>query len=308
MERLYDSKGNDYEVGQIIKLVDDISFLYDIGYKNKIILDFMDYAEEKLLIPSEYLTLPSIRTDFAGDKFILYWVNKETGETFNKYEKILADKNKTFIATYDSKYYPIKLLLFNNKETLEIIKYGNELIIPKMEIPSDIHLIGWRDQLSNEEYNNKTETISIEKEYFLKGIFVGYVNYYIGNKLIYQKYYDINSSFSIISNVSEISDQKILGWKDKNNNVYNSSKECYMEHDIDLHAIIEGNSKDTEKEEEESNSTFIALIVIIIISVFIIIVFLLYRYFRRKNIKNTIEEKPKKNSIQPEYLNSINEM
>ena len=309
--RLYDDKGNNYDIGQTLKLVDNLQFFYDIGYKNRIILDFMDYKEEKLLIPNEILSLPSIRTDNAYDKLILSWENKETGETFKKYEKVKADKNKTLVAIYDSKYYPIRILLLNNKEISEIIKFGNNLIIPNLEIPTDIHLIGWKDQLSNEEFNNQTKTIYIEKEYFLKGIYVGYVNYFIDAILVYQKAYEINTTFAF-PNISEFSDKKILYWKDNYNNRYNSSEEYYMQHDINLYAIIEDNKDNTSpkksSESEKSNSAVIAIIVIIIIVVVIIAALLIYRYFRRKNYTNKIEEKsPKKNNVE-QNLNSLNDI
>ena len=237
--------------------------------------------------------------------------DKWDAETFKKYEKVKADKNKTLVAIYDSKYYPITILLLNNKEISEIIKFGNNLIIPNLEIPTDIHLIGWKDQLSNEEFNNQTKTIYIEKEYFLKGIYVGYVNYFIDAILVYQKAYEINTTFAF-PNISEFSDKKILYWKDNYNNRYNSSEEYYMQHDINLYAIIEDNKDNTSpkksSESEKSNSAVIAIIVIIIIVVVIIAALLIYRYFRRKNYTNKIEEKsPKKNNVE-QNLNSLNDI
>ena len=68
VKRLYDQNGNEYTLGQKLKLVDNIQFLYDIGYKNIIKLDIIDYQENKLVIPDEYLTLPSFRKDYDTEK------------------------------------------------------------------------------------------------------------------------------------------------------------------------------------------------------------------------------------------------
>ena len=278
--RLYDDKGNNYTLGQTLKLVDDIHFIYDIGYKNKIILDMIDYQETKFLIPKEQIYLPSFRKDFSTEKLILYWKDEVTGEIFKKNQQLIGDKNRTLVAVYSGEYYPVKILLIDNQQKNQILKYGDILIFPSIQSRNDTHFKGWKDLLSNKEYDINIKNITIQKDYFFKSIYVNYVKYYINEKLIAQKEYEFNSSFCLTAN-AEISTEKIKYWKDvKYNTEYNYGKQYNINHDIDLHAVF-----------EESNSKIILIIIVIIaILLLLIVVFFIHRYIkRRKHVK----EEPK---------------
>ena len=274
--RLYDDKGKNYTVGQTLKLVDNISFFYEIGYKIKIIFDMIDYQEIKYLIPNEIIYLPSFRKDFSTTKIILYWKDEETGEIFKKYEKLIGDKNRTLIAVYSGEYYPVKIIMFNSQQINQLLKYGDNLNFPLVDIPNNIHFIGWRDQLSNKEYDINVKNIAIKKEYLFKGIYVSYVYYYINNELVYKKEYELNSSFSLLDN-SEFSKKKILYWKDEKSNIeYNYGKNYYINHDIDLYAVFE--------ESENKSNTLLIIIIIIAFLFLLITAFFICRYIKRKNL------------------------
>ena len=308
--RLYDNKGNNYTLGQSLKLTNNIQFLYDIGYKTKIIFDYIDYQETKYLIPNDFIVLSSFRKDFSTQKLILNWKDKETNEIFKKYEKLKGDKNRTLVAIYSSGCYPVKILLFNRKEISHILNLGENFDFPLADIPTNIHLAGWRDHLSGKRYDNKTNYISIQKEYYFEGIYVSYLNYYINNKLVYQKEYDLNSSFSL-TNISEFSYLNISYWKDvKNNNtIYYYDQEYYIQHDIDLHAVYENHDSNSEKSETSENGSNTVLIIIIIVAIlfFLIAAILTFRYIKRKNIANNAENEPTYNKEDPKDLHIINE-
>ena len=283
VKKLVDEKGNEYKIGQSLKLLENIRILYDKGFKNKIILDVIDYQEDRLIVPNEPIYLPTFRSDHSTDKLILRWKDIESGEIFKKNQKIIADKNRTLVAEYNGDYFPVRILLFNNKQLSKTIKYGQDIVFPVEDIPEDIHFIGWKDQLSNKIFDNDTKSIPVKKEYLLKGMYIIYVNYYINNELKVQKIYDFNSLFSLLNN-SEISTEKILGWKDKDNNEYYADKQYKLQHDIDLYAIVD----DSSKSGNWKTTVIIALIVLLCI-----FAFLTYRYIRRKNIVNVIEDLPK---------------
>ena len=297
VSRLYDDKGNNYEIGQTLKLLDNIQFLYNKGYKNKIVFDFIDYQEQKLLIPNEIIYLPSFRSDYSIEKIILFWKDEITGDIYKKYQKIQGDKNRTLVAIYNGEYYPVKILFFNNTQISKIIKFGEDIIFPVDNIPSDIHFNGWIDQF-NKKYDKNIKTISIEKEYSFKGIYITYVNYYINDELIYQKVYDYNSSFTLLNN-NEFQNKHILGWRDKNNNEYYSNKEYNIQKDIDLYAIL-----------EEKNTIVIIIIIIVAILLLCIGTVLVFRYIRRKNNLeklNKIEEIFKNDKSESENLQILND-
>ena len=301
--RLYDDKGNDYEIGQSLKLVDNIQFLYSIGYKNKIVLDFIDFQEEKLLIPYEIIYLPSFRSDYSTEKTILSWNDKETGEIYKKYQKIHGDKNRTFVAVYSGEYYPVKILLFNNEQISKLIKFGEYIILPVVDIPLDVHFDGWIDQFE-QKYDKNVKSILVEKEYSIKGIYVVYLTYYINEELIHKKKYDYNSSFVLLDNSEFPSNKKILGWKDKNNNEYYYDKKYLIQKDIDLYAILE----ETSEENGNSSKTLIIIIIVVSILLLCIIAFLIYRYIKRKMNVNTIENIPRNDEMETNNLHNINDI
>ena len=289
VKRLFDEKGKEYKVGQSLKLLENIRFLYDKGFKNKIILDVIDYQEDKLIVPNEPIYLPTFRSDHSTDKLILRWKDIENGEIFKKNQKIIADKNRTLVAEYSGDYFPVRILLFNNKQLSKTIKYGQDIVFPVEDIPEDIHFIGWKDELSNKIFDNDTKSIPVKKEYLLKGMYIIYVNYYINNELKVQKIYDFNSLFSLLNN-SEISTEKILGWKDKDNNEYYADKQYKLQHDINLYAIVDETSK-----SGNWKTTIIIIASIVLLCIFALLTF---RYIRRKNIVNVIEDVPKTKEIE----------
>jgi hypothetical protein len=247
--------------------------------------------------------LPSFRSDYSTEKIILSWNDKETGEIYKKYQKIHGDKNRTFVAVYSGEYYPVKILLFNNEQISKLIKFGEYIILPVVNIPIDVHFDGWIDQFE-QKYDKNVKSILVEKEYSFKGIYVVYLTYYINEELIHKKKYDYNSSFVLLNNSEFPSNKKILGWKDKNNNEYYYDKKYLIQKDIDLYAILE------ETLEENGNSSKTLIIIIIVVSVLLlcIIAFLIYRYIKRKMNVNTIEKNPKNDDMETNNLHNINDI
>ena len=91
-------------------------------------------------------------------------------------------------------------------------------------------------------------------------------------------------------NNSEISTEKILGWKDKDNNEYYADKQYKLQHDINLYAIVDETSKNGNWKR-----TVIIIASIVLLCIFALLTF---RYIRRKNIVNVIEDVPKTKEIE----------
>ena len=280
VKRLYDQNGNEYTLGQKLKLVDNIQFLYDIGYKNIIKLDFIDYQENKLVIPDEYLTLPSFRKDYDTEKVILNWKDQDSDEIFKKYEKIKGDKNRTLLVVYSQgEYFLIQLSYLDNNSS-KLLKFDDSLTFPNLTLPSDNHFMGWKDELSNKTYGNNVTSISVKNKYVFMAVIVSYVKYYVNNDLLHTETYDVNSSF-VLYDKSNFPDFKISNWIDEKNNVeYYYDEEYVIRGDIELYAVL------------ERNNALIFIIVAIAILLFLIAAFLTYKWIRRKNINNKIEEMP----------------
>ena len=280
VKRLYDQNGNEYTLGQKLKLVDNIQFLYDIGYKNIIKLDFIDYQENKLVIPDEYLTLPSYRKDYDTEKIILNWKDQDSNEIFKKYEKIKGDKNRTLLVVYsEGEYFLIQLSYLNNNSS-KLLKFDDSLTFPNVTLPEENHFMGWKDELSNQTYGNNVTSISVKNKYVFMAVIVSYVKYYINNDLMHTETYDVNSSF-VLYDKSNFPDFKILNWIDEKNKVeYYYDEEYVLRGDIELYAVL------------ERNNTLIFFIIAIAILLFLIAAFLTYRWIKRKNLTNKIEEIP----------------
>ena len=296
ISRLYDQNGNEYTLGQKLKLIDNIQFLYDIGYKNIIILNYIDYKENKLLKANEYINLPSYRSDYDTEKIILNWKDIDTNEIFKKYEKVQGDKNRTLLAIYsEGEYFLIKIFLFDNNSS-KLVKFDDDLIFPNFSIPSDNHFLGWKDELENKTYDNKTKFISVKKEYIFFPVIVSYIKYYINNDLMYTETYDVNETFTLLDK-SKFSGAKITHWIDEKNNAeYYYDNEYILKGDIILYAVL------------ERNNILIIIIVSIAILFFLIAVFITFRYIKKKNINNKIEEVPANSPIAPKQsLQPINE-
>ena len=280
MKRLYDQNGNEYTLGQKLKLVDNIQFLYDKGYKNIIKLDFIDYQENKLVIPDEYLTLPSYRKDYDTEKIILNWKDQDSNEIFKKYEKIKGDKNRTLLVVYsEGEYFLIQLSYLNNNSS-KLLKFDDSLTFPNVTLPEENHFMGWKDELSNQTYGNNVTSISVKNKYVFMAVIVSYVKYFINNDLMHTETYDVNSSF-VLYDKSNFPDFKILNWIDEKNKVeYYYDEEYVLRGDIELYAVL------------ERNNTLIFFIIAIAILLFLIAAFLTYRWIKRKNLTNKIEEIP----------------
>jgi hypothetical protein len=111
-------------------------------------------------------------------------------------------------------------------------------------------------------------------------VIVSYVKYYINNDLVHTETYDVNSSF-VLYDKSNFPDFKILNWIDEKNDVeYYYDKEYVLRGDIELYAVL------------ERNSALIFIIIAIAILLFLIAAFLTYRWIKRKNLTNKIEEIP----------------
>ena len=279
VSKIFDQNGNNYNINQTIILKTDMEFDYIVSYKNKIIFDFIDDIVENLIIPNEYLYLPSFREDLSSEKEILYWKDYNTQETFNIGGKILGNDNKTFVAVYSNygNNFMVKIFAFGINYYSNLVEYKYRITFPIIDIPKDNHLIGWKDLCSNKEYDINITDSPITKDYYLVAIIIGYVKYYISDKLIIQKSYNINSTFIILNN-DNFQGNKIKYWKNKlNNDEYYSDKSYELKGDIDLIAILED-----QKEEDGKNTGLIIGLSISGIFFILIIVFFIYRYIRLK--------------------------
>ena len=281
--KIYDKEGNNYSLGETIKLKSDIEFIYLTSYKNKIIFDFIDYIEEKLVIPDDYLYMPAFSQNYSTDKEILYWKDFNSNNTIGISEKISAKENKTFVAIYSNNgnNYMVQIYAFGINYYSKLVKYKERIYTPEIIIPKNNHLIGWMDLFNNMQYEINITDSLITKDYYLVAIIIGYVNYYISDKLVIQKSYNINSTFSIL-NQNDFPNNQILFWEDKiTKEKYFQNKEYILEGDIDLIAILE--TKQEKGEEEKSDNT--ALIVCLsILGAFIVlvVVYFVYRHYRLK--------------------------
>ena len=119
-----------------------MEFDYIVSYKNKIIFDFIDNIVENLIIPNEYLYLPSFREDLSSEKEILYWKDYKTQETFNIGGKILGNDNKTFVAVYSNygNNFMVKIFAFGINYYSNLVEYKYRITFPIIDIPKDNHL------------------------------------------------------------------------------------------------------------------------------------------------------------------------
>ena len=289
--KIYDKEGNNYNLGETIILKKDIEFMFDISYKNIIILDFIDYIEEKLIIPTDYLYLPAFRKDYSSEKEILFWKDFKSQEIFDVSAKVEGKSNRTFVAIYSNNgdNFFVQIFAFGINFYSSFSKYKEQIKLPEIDIPTNNHFIGWNDLIDNKIYDANITNILIIKDFYLIAKIIGYINYYISDNLILQKSYDINSTF-IVLNQSNFPNDKILNWKDKSSGfIYESDKEYKIEGDIDLQAILDTNKKTEEEEGNSSNKSnkVILIVAICIITVFILsmIAYLIRRYFKIKKCK-----------------------
>ena len=280
--KIYDNNGKEYTLGENIKLVSNIEIFYDISYKNEIIFDFGDYEIKNLVIPSDDLYLPAFRKDYSIEKEILYWKDFDNNETFGISNKISAKENKTLVSIYSTgDYYLIQIYAFKIKYESQLLKYQDTISLPELIIPEKNHFNGWYDLYSNKKYDKSLRNILIEKDYYLVAIIIGYVKYYIGDELIIEKIYDINSTFFILNN-SNFDNKKIDYWKEKNSDEkYYIDREYSLKEDLELIAVL----KEETQEKEGTNSALVISLSIIGALIILIGAFLGYRYFRRKNSK-----------------------
>ena len=286
INRIYDQKGNNYIIDQKVNIVEDIQFFYEIAYKNEIILDFVDYKENILLKPDESIYLPSYRKDFSIKKNILKWQDIGNNEIFEKSQKIQGNKNRTIIAIYDYKYYSAKFLLFDIEIVYNLLKYEEIINFPEVNLPKGNH-IKWIEKLTNQTYN---ETFVVKKDCSFSLIFVSYVKYISNEKLIEEKEYIVNSTFTLLTKDNNTKN-KILYWLDKEtNNKYYYGKDYIIAKDLELYSVF-------EKKEKNNNAAKAIIIIIIILFTFIGVLFI-YRYIRRKQI-NKIDIMPHDSPLTP---------
>ena len=284
--KIYDQKGNNYIIGQKVKIIEDIQFFYDISYKNKIILDFVDYQENILLTPEESIYLPSYRKDFSIKKYILHWKDLATNEIFEKSQKIQGNKNRTILAIYNYEYFSVKVILFNTEFIYNFLKYEDIINFPDVNLPEGNHLKGWKENSTNQTYN---ESFVVKKNTCFSPIIVSYVKYYSNKKLITEKEYIVNSSFILLEKENFIGN-KILYWIDiKTQDKYYYGKEYLITKDLELNAVFEENRK---------NHAVKAVIIIVVVLFVFIGALLVYRYIRRKQ-GNIIEIMPHDSPLTP---------
>ena len=289
--KIYDQKGKEYKIGQKIKIAEDIQFLYEISYKNKIVLDFVDYKENKLLTPEEVLYLPSYRNDYSTEKYILNWRDLTTNEIFEKSRKIQGNKNRTLLANYISyDYFSVKIIYFNIDFLSEFLKYDEKINFPDVNVPKYNHFKGWIDKLTNQTYDLNLKSMNAKKDYLFSAIIVSYVKYYSDNKLIEEKEYNVNSTLNLLEK-SKFTNKKISYWLDKGNNIkYYYDKEYIIKKDMELYAVFEKNNK---------KKVILIIVIIIAVLLFLVIALIIYRYIRRKNIDDKIGEVPDNSPITP---------
>ena len=171
-----------------------------IGYKNKIVFDFIDYKEEKLIKPDEDLYLPSFRKNLSVEKEIINWKDFNNEEIFDVAEKISGNHNRTFTAIYSNNgdNFMVQIYTFGNNYFSSLMKFKEQIILPEISVSEDNHFIGWKDLCSNINYDKDMTNIQIIKDYYLITMIIGYVNYYISDQLVIKKSYDINSTFFIL--------------------------------------------------------------------------------------------------------------
>ena len=287
ISKIYDQNGNEYNINDNIILTTNMIFNCQIGYKNKIVFDFIDYKEEKLIIPDEYLYLPSFRKDLSIEKEIINWKDFDSAEIFNVAEKIRGNQNRTFTAIYinNGDNFMVQIYTFGNNYLSSLMKFKEKIILPEISVPEDNHFIGWKDLCNNINYDMDVTDILIIRDYYLVTIIIGYVNYYISDQLIIQKSYDINSTF-IILNETYFPNNKIIYWKNKiNEDKYYSDKIYELKGDINLIAILEDKQEDNE--EKNSNIGLIVGLTILGIVILLVGIFLVYRYIRLKKANSS---------------------
>ena len=280
VSRIFDQNGNYYEIGQTITLTTNIEFNYIVSYKNKIIFDFIDDTVENLIIPDDYLYLPSFRKDLSSEKEILYWKDFNNHETFNIGSKILGNDNRTLIAVYLNygNNFMVKIFAFGINYFSNLVKYKSRISLPEIDIPKDNHLIGWTDLCNNKQYEINITDNPITKDYYLVAIIIGYVKYYISDKLVIQKSYNINSTFNLLNN-DNFPGNKIKYWKNKmNEDKFYSDKSYELKGDLVLIAVLD------EQKEENGGKNAGLIIGLSIGGIFLILIFafFIYRYYRLK--------------------------
>ena len=300
--KIFDQQGNNYKLGETIKITKDIEFDYLISYKNKIIFDFSDYMEEKLIIPDDYLFLPSFRKDYSREKEILYWKDFNNQE-FGISEKILGNKNKTFVAifTNNGDNFMVKIYAYGINYYSSLLKYKENIQLPQIIVPKNNHFICWMDLYSNKQYDSNITDILVIKDYYLIAIIIGYVNYYISDELKIQKSYNINSYF-IILNQTNFPNYKILHWKDKiTGAIYEFHKEYKLEGDLDLLAVLENKQNKEDDNDNGNNTGLIVALCFVGIFIIFVIICLIHRYKKFKawkDVKSKVFENNKDNKLE----------
>ena len=275
--KIYDKQGNNYKLGETIKLTKDTEFMYQISYKNNILFDFVDYQEEILIIPGDYAYLPSFRNDYSKEKEILYWKDFDSQETFRVSEKISGNKNRTFTALYSNDGDNFMVIISARGINLfsNFAKYKETIQIPEINLPKNNHLAGWMDLYSNIEYEINTKDVLVTKDFYLVAKIIGYVKYFISDELKNQKSYNINSTFKVLEQ-SNFPDDKILYWEDKSSGYkYEFKKEYILEGDLDLVAILDDNV----------NTGLIVAICFVCAFIILVVICLIHRYKKFKKWK-----------------------
>ena len=290
INKIYDQKGNTYIIGQKINIIEDIRFFYDISYKNKIILDYVDYQENILLTPEEAIYLPSYRNDYSTEKYILKWLDITTNEIFEKCQKILGNKNRTILSIYINSnydYFSVKIILFNTDYLSKFLKYKEIITFPEVKVSTDNHFKGWIDKLTKQTYDTNLKSLTIKKDYCFSALIVCYIKYYSNNKLIEEKEYNVNSTFTLLEK-EKVSGKAIIYWLDKkNNNKYYYAQEYIITKDMKLYAVF----------ENKSNKGKVIISIIGVLLVFIGALFG-YRYIRKKK-NNKIEIMSQESPLTP---------
>ena len=174
----------------------------------------------------------------------------------------------------------VKIYTYGFNYFSNLIKYKERITLPEIIVPQNNHFIYWMDLYNNQKYGTNITDIFVTKDYYLVATIIGYVNYYISDKLVVQNNYTINSTF-IVLNKNIFPNNKINYWKNKiNGDKYDFDKEYKLEGDIDLFAVLEQDNN--KKEDENNNNSLIISLSIVGIFIILVVVFFVYRYYKLK--------------------------
>lgn len=144
INKIIDKNGNEYTLNQSVTMDDNLSLNISLLDKIKIELVYKDKTENIYLLPNEKFVLPDYQKE---DIIFLNW--KNSSQTFDAGNEILATENMTFVAEYIQLY---KLILKKDDEIIFEKYYadGSEIDLSQIDVAQPNFWI-----LDNEKIDNK---------------------------------------------------------------------------------------------------------------------------------------------------------